>query len=163
MLRTNPTFGERTKDYPHGYGYCQCGCSQVTHQALSGVYARYVRGHHLKRLPTSVLTLKRKAFRRKALMTAKTSLEQKPRSNNKNMRIQLPSEPDRSAPIDRVLLDRYHELFREHELLRREAQLLRAGIEAAIELLENFGSSHDDIKGLAVKKLRKALSEFGEP
>jgi hypothetical protein len=40
-----PEFGERTPEYPHGYGYCQCGCGRRTQRFPSGSYDRWWRRH----------------------------------------------------------------------------------------------------------------------
>lgn len=33
--------GQKTPDYPHGYGFCQCGCGRRTKRLYFGDYSRY--------------------------------------------------------------------------------------------------------------------------
>jgi hypothetical protein len=37
--------GEKSPEYPFGYGYCVCGCGKVT-KAVGGVHLKYYRMHH---------------------------------------------------------------------------------------------------------------------
>ncbi len=41
-----PTFGQKTRLYPFGYGYCQCGCGGPTQRYASGIYPMYLSSHH---------------------------------------------------------------------------------------------------------------------
>jgi hypothetical protein len=38
--------GDKTDEFPKGYGYCQCGCGRKTTKLRTGRYAYYVGGHH---------------------------------------------------------------------------------------------------------------------
>lgn len=41
-----PRFGERTAEFQHGYGRCQCGCGgMVLETGATGLYARFIEGH----------------------------------------------------------------------------------------------------------------------
>lgn len=47
---SDPDFDQKTTDYPHGYGRCQCGCAQVTRMRRTGstpewVWKSYLEGH----------------------------------------------------------------------------------------------------------------------
>ena len=44
-MRRIPQFGETTRRYPRGYGYCQCGCGKTT-QNVGRLYGEYLVGHH---------------------------------------------------------------------------------------------------------------------
>jgi transcription elongation GreA/GreB family factor len=42
----SPAIGDKTPDYPFGFGFCQCGCNQVTQLNLSeGIWTRFIDGH----------------------------------------------------------------------------------------------------------------------
>ncbi len=41
-----PSFGQKTRLYPFGYGYCHCGCRGPTPRHPSGIYSMYLPGHH---------------------------------------------------------------------------------------------------------------------
>lgn len=38
--------GQKTPDYPHGYGFCQCGCGRRTNFFYFGEYSRYANARH---------------------------------------------------------------------------------------------------------------------
>ena len=39
-------FGQKTITFPHGYGYCQCGCVMKTVKLRNDIYASYRTEHH---------------------------------------------------------------------------------------------------------------------
>lgn len=41
-----PEIGQETPDYPHGYGFCQCGCGRKTKLLYFGEYSRYANARH---------------------------------------------------------------------------------------------------------------------
>ena len=45
MSHRTPELGEKTRLYPHGYGFCQCGCEQQTKPSRTGVYPMYEHRH----------------------------------------------------------------------------------------------------------------------
>jgi hypothetical protein len=54
-----PTVGEKTPDYPFGYGYCQCGCGKVT-RIVGGVHLKFFRRSHHPQVRQDVLDLARR-------------------------------------------------------------------------------------------------------
>lgn len=40
-----PSFGQKTRNYPLGYGYCQCGCGLRTERHASGIHSMFLQGH----------------------------------------------------------------------------------------------------------------------
>ena len=47
-LTSEPSFGQKTRIYPLGYGYCQCGVDFGTQKHASGIYSMYFPGHQGK-------------------------------------------------------------------------------------------------------------------
>lgn len=41
-----PEIGQKTPDFPHGYGFCQCGCGRRTKLLYFGDYSRYATATH---------------------------------------------------------------------------------------------------------------------
>jgi hypothetical protein len=37
--------GEKTSVYPHGYGFCQCGCEKLTQMNSDHLWISYIDGH----------------------------------------------------------------------------------------------------------------------
>lgn len=42
----NLQLGDITNEYPHGYGFCQCGCGKKTSILYTGVYCKYLGSRH---------------------------------------------------------------------------------------------------------------------
>lgn len=41
-----PTIGEVSPEYPHGYGFCRCGCGRKTRLIHGGVFSKYAKVTH---------------------------------------------------------------------------------------------------------------------
>ena len=68
------------------------------------------------------------------------------------------SAPKRNFAPDQGLIDSYRELLLDHAELRREIQLLRAGVESVIRHIDDFWQGDDSTKALVIEQLRTALS-----
>ena len=42
-------FGEKTEEYPIGYGYCQCGCGKLAPTLSNGIYLHFISTHNPKK------------------------------------------------------------------------------------------------------------------
>jgi len=77
--RDVPTVGEKTRLYPHGYGFCQCGCGQRTKPSRNGVYPVYAsknssdeENHKATNNPTLVKLTEMQSHQETTLMGIRT-------------------------------------------------------------------------------------------
>jgi hypothetical protein len=53
-----PTVGEKTSEYPFGYGYCQCGCGKTT-KLIGDIHLKYFRSFHNPKVRENFLARRR--------------------------------------------------------------------------------------------------------
>lgn len=53
-----PTIGEKTPDYPFGYGFCQCGCGKTT-KVIGDIHLKYFRSFHNPKVHKDILARRR--------------------------------------------------------------------------------------------------------
>lgn len=46
-------FGNKSEEYPHGYGYCQCGCGELALRLSNGMYLRFIGRHKILKVDSN--------------------------------------------------------------------------------------------------------------
>ena len=159
MANTDPAFGEKTRLYPCGYGYCQCGCGQTTPQTVSGNYAMFLREHIASVAPPD-------SNRPRAKFQIEIpngdprdrSLRGQPDAGYSD--VNLLQRPKKFSSPDQALLDEYTGVALKYAELRRELQILRMEMGSAMKLLDELWVDGGELKAIVVERLRLALSRL---
>ncbi len=135
--------GQISAEYPHGYGFCQCGCGEPTRMLKHGMHAMYVNaGHHPKLRSPKLLEVKQ------ALTLAKV----------------VSDDPDDAhlALLDKYqimdsLTERYFEMVVGTRRLERHVELAQVELESAKAFIERHWSGEPNAKRILLDRLESLL------
>ncbi|GEM_PF-4594596 len=131
LSEKNPVLGEKTRLYPYGYGFCQCGCRQSTQPFPSGIYPRYLPSH------------------RDAVDVASPAGNPMPAPE--------PTSAKAYVGTDKALLEAYLELNSSHQNILMQINVLGHEVELISKMVRDFWQGTSDGKRLVLEKLSAVL------
>jgi hypothetical protein len=154
-VKREPSFGQRTRFYPFGYGYCQCGCKGTTERFSSGIYPMYLPGHHSS---DSNLKSQESTGDKDIEVINPATLKAGERLLRGTKDSPPPSvSPKRFVAPDQPLLELYVNLVQKHELLELQMNRVCLEIENTITLIKNVWRGSASEKQLVVEELQAML------
>lgn len=146
-----PTIGEKSAEYPHGYGFCQCGCGRKTRLTSGGSFSKYARvTHH----PSYKSTHPEQAFQPKAPPAAIPAVDPNPSPGRLHQK--SGSWKNNHSVVDE-LTERHLDLLEKAKRLEIQVQQLRLTIEFSISFLERCWEGDPSAKRVLTGRLRAVL------
>ncbi len=151
-----PTIGESSPEYPHGYGFCQCGCGSKAKLLRNGLYSKYADFTHHPSFKSRQQEQKRQPY-----SLAVTSAENAHRSVRWFARHS--SGLNAKYTVADELTRRYLDLAQKAQRLEIHVQQLQLEIEFAISFIGRCWSGDPSSKQVLMGRLQAVLaSQKGE-
>jgi hypothetical protein len=170
-----PILGEKNSMYPHGYGFCQCGCEKLTQMDSAHKWIAYIDGHqpiqvtgkwqapptdNLQKLPHEISGCENDSKSGKVSPEDDVVIQEFNVSKLKFSPLTVVGPSRRYIYAERGLLDAYIELHGQYGELQRQMAVIKIEVTHAATLVDEFWAEGDEPKNVLAEKLKLILSHF---